>query len=81
MEFLLLERSEIIIGIYDILGRCVYDTPIQEMNSGISRLNLNLKGLTSGQYFCILETPQSRGETKLLLLSSAQKLRILRVLN
>lgn len=67
IEFILPEKTEIILSIYDILGRQVSIIYEGVKEAGIHRYHWNAAGLSSGIYFCSLNAYGGLKTIKMLL--------------
>ncbi len=68
LRYLLPEPGEVMITLYDILGRAAYDVHLTQQSAGVHTYHLNAANLASGVYFVRMQTPTQAVSRKLLLI-------------
>jgi len=66
LEFNIEETNNVQITIFDILGKAVINIPIQELQPGSIKINLDLTGLNNGLYFCQIKSNENLQTVKLI---------------
>lgn len=68
IEFALPETSEVLVAVYDVLGRTVRVLQQGILSAGLHRVSFDAKDLPSGTYFYRLETPGAKITRQFVLL-------------
>jgi hypothetical protein len=66
LEFDVNESKIIQITVFDVLGKKVFDLPTNELQLGISKIELDLSGLNKGLYFCQIKSNENLETVKLI---------------
>jgi Secretion system C-terminal sorting domain len=66
LEFDLKESNAVQITIFNVLGKKLMERPIQVLESGINKIDLDLSGLHAGMYFCQIKSNQNSHTLKLI---------------
>lgn len=66
LEFILKESKNIEISVINIFGKTVINIPMQELQSGIFKINLDLTELNKGLYFCQIKSNENSQSIKLI---------------